>query len=159
MDGYDYHLAGTYFVTIVTNQRRCVLSDIEDGIVKLLPAGEIALDVWRHLPEHFPKLALGDIVIMPNHIHAILILVDATQAGQPFQGTKTVSPAATPLSIIVGEWKSYTTRRVNQIDGSTCETLWQRGFFDRIVRDQDEWDRLAAYISVNPQNWNKDRDY
>jgi len=113
------------------------------------------LDAWNELPTHFLPVQLGDIVIMPNHIHAIIALNNCDKAGQ--------SPAATisspSLSVIVGEWISYSTNLVNAMNQTPGKTLWQRGFHDHIIRSKDEWQQISLYITSNPSRWLEDDEY
>ena len=139
--GFDYSTAGAYFVTIVTAQRRCCLSEVEDGAVRLLPAGALVTDCWLQLPAHFPGLLLDLHVAMPNHLHGIVILpggnISLPRVVQSFKS------AASRLAVLSG----------------LCEgSLWQRGYHDHVIRDEEELMAYRQYILDNPRQWELDRE-
>ena len=146
---YDYSQNGTYFITICTQKQHCVLSRISVGeglappALTLLPFGEIADQQLRSLSTRFPSVTVEKYVIMPNHIHILLTLRHAGGA----------SPSPT-IPAIIGAFKSLTTRacKIN-------ESLFQRSFHDHVVRTEQDYAMIWAYIDQNPLKWTVDRFY
>jgi putative transposase len=137
IQGIDYAQPGAYFITVVTHHRICFLSEIIAGAVILKTAGTACMAVWKELPRHFSNLALGDIVVMPNHLQE-------------------KAPRALPE--IVGEFKSYSTRRINALRSTSGASVWQRGYYEHIVRDDADFSRIRAYILSNPTQWDFDEE-
>ncbi|MBT7991533.1 MAG: transposase [Anaerolineae bacterium] len=150
---YDYSQPGAYFVTTVTHQRACLFGEVVDGEMRLNHAGKIVKAVWDELPAHYPYIELGAFVIMPNHVHGIIIINDAVGAG--------LRPAPTPkkqhgLSEIMRAFKSFSSREIHKIDKFSSERIWHRGFYDHIIRSEEEWRKIHLYIEANPDNWEDD---
>jgi len=153
--GYDYAQPGAYFVTIVAHGRECLFADIVDGQTRLTEAGRIVDAAWRDLPNHYPGLALDAFVIMPNHVHAIIQL-QAVGAG--FKPAPTPAERPRPLSEIVRAFKSFSSRRINENRGTSGLPVWQRNYYEHVVRDDESLDRIRCYIVHNPARWAVDRD-
>lgn len=145
---YDYSRPGAYFVTLCIKDHRQLLGTIQDGDMALSSCGRIVKDAWEGLPEYFPYLALDDFVIMPNHFHAILVI-----DGNP----KGVSPKPKPLGRLVSAFKAAVTRDVNKHLGASGGSLWQRYFWERIIRNNEELNRIREYILYNPSQWEVDK--
>ncbi len=167
LPGYDYAQLGAYFVTICTHNRECVLGEVADGRVILSPFGEVADVCWRDLPSHFSGLLLGPVVIMPNHLHGIIVLVGATHAsplrvGSDASPHAVVTPAHGPrpgsVGAIVASFKSATTRRVNLARGTPGASFWQRGYYEHVIRDEGDFEKIEAYITKNPLSWELDEN-
>jgi putative transposase len=141
--GYDYTTLGAYFVTIGTQHRRCILSRIEMHRVCLTPLGEIVESELRRTGEARASVRVDSFVIMPNHVHAIVILGDGGR--RPPR-----------LGVVINGFKSSVTRRVRASSGRDL-AIWQRGYFDRIVRNERELDAIRDYIATNPARWAEDR--
>ncbi len=180
--GYDYSGAGAYFLTIVACDRLCLFGEVKHGQVELSDAGKMLQQQWAALPARFSTVQLDEFIVMPNHVHDIMWIVEGgeTEASgaQPIRmddaskraGT---SPAPTglgktrsavpTLGAIVGAWKSITTveyiRGVRQFDWDPFRrTLWQRNYWEHIVRDEPELSRIRGYIFGNPTNWEVDEE-
>ena len=173
--GYDYAMPGAYFVTICTWDRLCLFGEIADDAVRLSAAGEIAAACWCEIPTHFPDVELDASVMMPNHVHGIINIVGATHASplpvrQTPHGSHLPSRGPRPYSVgaVVGSFKSATTRRVRGIMNavqavhalpisSKCrQPIWQRNYYEHIVRDEATLTRLRQYIADNPARWAQD---
>ena len=153
--GYDYSQPGAYFVTMVTYQRECLFGDVVDGEMQLNENGEIVEIAWRDLQNHYPHVELGTYVIMPNHFHGIIILIDTVRAG--------LRPALTMqkrhgLPEIVRALKSFSARRINECLNSPGTPVWQRNYYEHIIRDDTEWNNIHLYIETNPINWTDDEE-
>jgi REP element-mobilizing transposase RayT len=145
---YDYTAPGFYFVTICTQGRKCLFGAIEGEDMHANDLGHIVETCWRELPDHFPRVLLDAFVLMPNHVHGVLILDDTPVTGARNQG----------LSQIVGAFKSFSSRRVNESRHTIGRPLWQRSYFERVIRTDKALTRIRDYIVSNPLRWALDHD-
>ena len=176
--GYDYSLPGAYFITTVTHNRENRLGNIVNGEVDLSQAGKIVQRVWFRLPEHYPRIRLGASVIMPNHFHGIIVLEDISSGGSeqlthnlPDKNRFLSNPMSTSgktrrynnpnvgLSEVVRTFKSFSARYINKLAGTQGKPFWQRGYHDRIIRSEEEWEQIRVYILTNPLHWHDDTEY
>ena len=155
LDNYDYSSAGAYFVTICTQNRRCVLSRIvgrglapaeTDGI-EYTTFGKIAEEQLLLLEDRYPFLSVDRYVIMPNHIHVIWVL-ESDSAG--------ASPRPTIIDAICA-YKSLTTRECKKF--GMAEKLFQTSFYEHIIRDREDYEEIVKYIHENPTRWHYDELY
>jgi REP element-mobilizing transposase RayT len=141
-------------VTICTQDRVCLFGDIVDGAMILGAPGQIVLEAWRELPEHYPHVRLDEFVVMPNHVHGIIMLLcDSVEAG--------LKPAATTrhgLPEVVRALKTFSSRRTNSWRHSPGIPLWQRNYYEHVVRNDRDLDRIREYITTNPLKWALDRE-
>jgi REP element-mobilizing transposase RayT len=167
MRTHDYATAGVYFVTICTHGKRCILGRIIDDRAVLSRIGVIAHECWRAISEHSTGVDLDAYVVMPNHIHGLIVLPRAPRARHavPLQDNSVLAPARSfgspqsrELPTVVRSFKSACTRRVNQMQGTAGEPLWQRGYHEHVVRGSDDLEQLRRYIAENPLNWALDRE-
>lgn len=159
LKGYDYAQPGGYFVTICVRDRECVLGDVVGGDVRLTEYGGIARDFWPQVPVHFPCVSIDASVIMPNHVHAIIV-IDEPSVGRGVVTTPLPTGIARPtLGQIVAYYKYQTTKGINQIRNSVGMPFWQRSFYDHIIRNDREMDTIRRYILQNPLRWELDRDH
>ncbi len=145
--GYDYSLSGAYFVTVCVQGRAQLLGDIWDGRMVPSEAGRMVEDVWTQLASRFPCVELDAFTLMPNHVHGIVLIDRST----------------VPLGDVVGAFKSVTTHEyVVGVKGPGWPAferrLWQRNYYEHVVRDEDELNRIRDYILVNPMRWELDRE-
>lgn len=156
--GYDYTRAGAYFVTVCVQARECLFGQIVDGAMRLDSYGEIALECWRAIPEHCTHVDLDAFVVMPNHIHGILMLKDtAVQSVQPPAEEGFAKLVAGSLPSIVRLYKAAVTRRINSLHDTPATPVWQRNYYEHIIRDQVALDQIRAYIADNPLRWEQDQ--
>lgn len=165
LKGYDYSQSGAYFVTIVAWQRQCLLGDIVNGEMKLNEYGKIVQRAWFDLPKHYTHIQLGTFGIMPNHAHAVIIIT-MEEAGSDGAGPVGAGPVGAglrpaptkrePLSEIVRAFKSFSARRINELRKTQGIPVWQRNYYERIIRDEEEHKRIHLYIEANPVNWMED---
>jgi putative transposase len=158
----DYSQAGSYFMTICTHEKKCVLGSVGSARVQLSRIGEIVRATWNALPERFPRVVLDELVIMPNHLHAILTLV---AAGFAHSGSVNMNkmPAARPtahfsLSDVIGAFKSLSTIHVNRLMNSKGSPLWQRSYFEHVIRNGEDLKNTQRYILENPLRWSLDEE-
>ncbi len=153
LEGYDYSEPGAYFITTVTHQRACLFGKVVNREMQLNASGKMVEKVWSELPKHYPHIELGMFIVMPNHVHGIIIIDEDVGAG--------LRPAPTKkhgLSEIIRAFKSFSSRHIHEIDEFSPERIWQRGFHDRILRNEKEWQNVHLYIEANPVNWENDAE-
>ena len=169
--GYDYSQNGAYFVTITSFQRACIFGEIFGEEMRLNDCGSIVCNSWHDIPEHHPQVVLDEFVVMPNHVHGVLLLLGDGPPGDAgvaptvrdgLQGNVGVAPTARrqpsgpssgSLGAVIGSFKSAVTRGINRVRGSPGVSVWQRNYHDRIIRDEDELLRIRTYIRENPLRW------
>ncbi len=151
--GYDYRQMGAYYVTLCTDRKYPWFGEIVDGVMFASVAGSIAETLWNNLPSHFPFLELDAFVLMPNHLHGILVITDETPLSPPPNSPNgTVSGS---LGAIVQNFKSVSTRRINRVTGNRG-TIWQRNYYEHIIRTDRACGNIRKYIIENPQRWHED---
>ena len=153
--GYEYSLPGGYFVTICTYKRVNSFGEVLDREMLLNRAGEIAQSAWRDLPNHYVNIQLDHYVVMPNHLHGI-IFIKETDRRDRFLNLSLQKQHG--LSEIVRGYKTWSARKMNQAMKSTGSPVWQRSFHDRVIRDEEELNRIREYIEANPLNWERDEE-
>jgi putative transposase len=141
---YDYSIDGLYFVTLCTANRELFFGNILNGKLMLSDLGQIANVCWKTIPDHFPNVFLDEYIIMPNHIHGIVIIDNPARMG-------------TSLGVIVGSFKSACTKIINKIQQKYF-FKWQRGYHDRIILDDLSLNKAREYIRYNPTRWSKDKN-
>jgi putative transposase len=176
---YDYSQAGAYYVTICCNQRRFLLGEIINGVMQLNLIGQTVEASWNSLPRHFSFIELDAFIVMPNHVHGIIVITENCRGeafGQTINETnkKSLNPNASPstdanqpiipcgtksgsLGAIIQNFKSVATRRVNSLTRNKG-TIWQRDYYEEIIRDEKAYENLRRYILENPLKWNEDEE-
>jgi len=171
LQGYDYSNTGSYFVTICTRNRDNLFGKIIDGEMQLNHAGKMVKAIWEEIPTHYDGINIDKFVIMSNHIHGIVIIVGAGPCacpdsilpetnGQP-QG---VAPTKLSLSDVIHRFKTMTTKRYtdgvkNQGWPPFSDKLWQRNYWEHIIRNEDDLNLIREYIHNNPAQWELDELY
>jgi putative transposase len=212
LKGYDYTQAGVYFVTIVTQNRACLFGHIVAGEVRLNAFGQVVAETWLWLATQYDYVELDEWVVMPNHLHGIVVITD-TDNGRPADGggvgggsrtaptvigatgggggvgggSRTVPTvigatgggggvgggsrtaptviASTapmvkrkPLGRLIGAFKTVSTKRINEYRGTPGVVVWQRNYYEHIIRDERSLNRIREYIAANPLRWHLDRE-
>lgn len=164
LQGYDYTQAGAYFVTICTQDRACLFGEVVDGEMRLNDAGQMVQAEWNALPDRFPSVGRDAFVVMPNHVHGIIVITnDIVGAGlvpAPNGATTRVAPT---VGDVVGAFKSRTTvlytYGVKQIGWTPFRgRLWQRNYYEHVIRDESSLNDIRQYILDNPLRWAMDRE-
>ncbi|AFZ56567.1 transposase [Anabaena cylindrica FACHB-243] len=205
---YNYTQIGAYFVTICTYQRNCLFGEIVDGEMKLNTNGEIAKGCWLSLPRHFQNVELDEFVIMPNHLHGIIILVKSAALAkqdfsqsfseavgealakqdfsqsfsaaegealanlndqqQPNLSSQCFAPTGEKIKIngtkpqslaaIIQNYKSVSTRQINRINKDKGNVIWQRNYYEHIIRNEEALNNIRQYIVTNPISWAEDQE-
>jgi putative transposase len=190
--GYDYTQAGAYFITLVTQDRVCLFGEVIDEEMQLNRFGEIVWECWQAIPEHFPHASLDAFVVMPNHVHGIIILNETKVGAQPItpqQSTQHITPqpqlhaiprtatepyanhpptetrleqfgkpVAGSIPTIVRSFKAAVTKRINEYRGTPGAIIWQRNYYEHIIRNEDDLEAIREYIVMNPLRWHLDRE-
>jgi len=171
---WDYGWNGAYFITICTAERKHFFGEVINGKMMLSHVGVIVDILWHEIPHRLPFVELGDFVVMPNHVHGILILnkpdivetLHATSLRRDHPETlhatslpknermAEISPDPGSVSTIIRSYKSAVTKHANRLG---LEHGWQPRFHDRIIRDDAAYQRISDYIVANPENWDKDQ--
>ncbi len=158
---YDYGQVGAYFVTICTHERECVFGEIIDTQMRLNEIGRIVEDEWRKTAKIRGNVELDVFVIMPNHLHGILIIDDGRGMARHAPTTmqrKFGQPIAGSLPTIIGAFKSAVTKRINKFRNTPGAPVWQRNYYEHIIRNEKDYLRIYEYILNNPAKWQEDHD-
>lgn len=182
LPGYDYTQAGAYFVTVVTWQRDCLFGEVVNGEMILNKAGKIVQWEWENLAQAFKFVELGIDQVMPNHFHGVLSFHDVganrpgiidTRAGKnPLHNSVPAGLDGSPLHMpplhrgaraaslgaVIGQFKSRVTKRLWKIPELSGTPVWQRNYYERILRNEREMDAIWRYIEANPANWGADEE-
>ena len=163
---FDYAATGAYFISIVTQNRSCLFGDIVDGKMQLNNAGETVSRCWHELNSKFSSIKTDEFVVMPNHIHGIVIIADATvgadlRVGPPI--VQTGAHAGAPLPKILQWFKTMTTNAyIHGVKGFDWPAfrgrLWQRSYYEHVIRNDDSLNQIRQYIIDNPARWEFDRE-
>ena len=161
LQGYDYAQVGAYFVTICTYQKECVFGQVVGGEMRVNGGGEIVLSAWNSLPDRFPSIVLDSFIIMPNHVHGIVMLgaindVGAGQALPEKRGAASSAPTMNKITTFgdaVRAFKSISAIQVSRLLGRKGLPLWQRNYYEHIIRNEQSLDSIRQYIVNNPLRW------
>ena len=157
LKGYDYSSEGAYYVTIVTYQRDCLFGEILNKEMILNDFGKIADECWRTIPEHFSFVELGTHVIMPNHMHGIIVIHNTGRGAamlRPYDDPHKINVSPGSLGAIVRSYKSAVSYRINKLHNATG--IWQRNYYEHIIRDEKDLQNKSDYINANPFMWDED---
>ena len=153
LPNYDYSLSGYYSVTICTAYRECYFGGIPEEKMMLSNIGKTALQCWQEIPDHFPAVNLDEYVIMPDHIHGIIVINDTGKTEERINKYQHVIPRS--IGAIVRGFKIGVTKwcKNNKIPFG-----WQRSFYERIIRNEEALDEIRRYIINNPAKWAKEKN-
>ena len=156
LQGYDYSQAGLYFITLCTHDRRPLFGEIVDRTMVLNTAGRIVEKCWCAIPDHFPRVTLDEFVVMPNHVHGIITVgannhlpLQSNEIYRPLQhGTfRTIGSIVWGFKIGVTQWFRANT---------DIHAVWQRNYYEHIIRNEGAYLKIAECIQANPQRWEED---
>jgi REP element-mobilizing transposase RayT len=154
---YDYTEVGAYFVTICAFQRECLFGDLVAGEMRLNEFGMIAQDAWDDLPKHYSHVELDQFVIMPNHVHGIVVLKNGGRVTD-HAPTLELSQKRHGFPEIVRAFKTFSAKRLNQLRNNPGCPVWQRNYFERVIRNDDNLSKAREYIVNNPMKWESDKE-
>jgi len=165
MCGYDYSLLGAYYITICSFERRNIFGEIAEGKMILKEYCRIVQEHWDAIPDHFPNAELWGDVVMPNHFHGI-VFINPEEGEACLAPTRTRNPISSPgatlksnsLGSIIAAFKSSVTKKINGHRRSPGVPVWQRNYYEHIVRNDKELLQIQEYIESNPLNWELDSE-
>jgi putative transposase len=162
---FDYTQNGVYFITICSHQKAHIFGEIIDGKMKLNRIGQIAQQCLLEIPIHFKNSELLVSVVMPNHIHVLIGIMNDNETGTTCRAPtgKTRRSFSRPISgsvsTIIGSFKASVTKIINRESENKRKAIWQRGFYEHIIRNENDLKLTANYIMLNPENWERDSEY
>ena len=189
LPAYDYSQAGAYFVTICTQNRECLFGEVKDGGMILNGLGLVVTEEWLRSTEIRREIELDEFIVMPNHLHGIILITKDCRGDRPVALPQTItetSPAAviatgrTPfapteerlfqtirpkgpkplsLSSFIAGCKSAVTKRINEIRRTPGLPVWQRNYYEHVIRDETDLNKIREYIQYNPTKWVEDDEY
>ncbi len=178
--GYDYSQPGAYFITIVTYQRECLFGEIVGGEMKLNQYGKIVDHAWHDLPNHYRHVEPGVLCSMPNHVHGVIILIDDSRGGssefilassqkwqtRPYKTSEFTEASSKywqtcpykpykrhALPEIVRAIKSFSAKRINALRNIHGISVWQRNYYEHIIRNDREMYNISRFVESNPSAW------
>ena len=146
---YQYDTAGVYAVTICTFQKEQIFGSIKDRLMLLSETGRAVETEWFRLADRYPTAALDEFILMPNHLHGIVFLSPNSSA---------LAEATPTLGTVVGAFKSLSARAVGQQSGDKSSRIWQRNYYEQIIRSEAMLTAMRVYIADNPLHWQEDRE-
>ena len=166
--GYDYSQPGAYFITLCTETRKCLFGEISDGGILLSAFGRIVDEEWHRTIQIRPTVALDAFSIMPNHVHGIIVLNEPS--GQEIRrGTmhraptpkfeRFGKPISNSIPTIIRGFKSAVTQRINEMRGTPGSAVWQRNYYEHVIRNEIDLDEIRQYIVNNPFKWPEDENH
>jgi len=161
LPNWNYSKNGYYFITICTKERKHYFGEIYGKEMQLTKNGKIAQKYWFEIPKHFPFVELDEFVIMPNHVHGIVIIknntfnVETPNLGVSTTKTKPNKWKSGCLGSIINQYKRICTIQIRE---NYFNFSWQSRFYDNIIRNEFDLNRIRQYIQDNPQNWDEDRN-
>ena len=157
--GYDYSSPGAYFITICAHGHESLFGTVTDGRLILNGYGKIVRECWYDLPRHYPHVTIDAFVVMPNHVHGVIVLL-AEAIGAVGAGLKpaptTTERRRQALPEVVRGFKTFSARRINTLRDAAGTSVWQRNYYEHIVRDDKDLERIRIYIADNPRHWEED---
>jgi len=156
---YDYSQPGEYFITVCTHNHECLFGEITNGQMRLNQNGKIVKEEWLQTAIIRPSIELDVFIVMPNHIHGIIIIKDKP----PILNVGTHSCASLQrkprsLGSIIAGFKSAGTKRINEMQHTPSFPVWQKRFYDRIIRNNNELNNIRDYIHNNVLQWAFEKD-
>ena len=159
LPGYDYSFPGVYFITICTQNRECLFGDVMDGNMVLNEWGMVVVESWQWLAIQYNYVKLDKWILMPNHLHGIIIINGRGGSRTAHTMRTAHTYVRKPLGRLIGAFKTVSTKRINQIRKTPGATLWQRNYFERVIRNKNEWVKTKEYIQNNPILWVHDSNH
>jgi len=162
----SYSEARAYFVTIVTYNRVCLFAEIKNDESLLTPIGKIVCEEWERSTTLRKDIELGDFVVMPNHLHGILLLRETAEnqsarsaaLQEDWVARTSRDRAPNSVSSLIAGYKASVTRKIREHLNDSSFIAWQPRFYDRVIRNQTEYARICSYIQNNPRNWSTDSE-
>lgn len=158
LPGFDYASDGAYFITICTFDHSFLFGEIIGAEMSLNSTGRLVQEEWLALPRHRPSVTLDEYMVMPNHFHGIFWIQEAGTARRAPTEEKFGRPMAGSLASIVRAFKAATPRRYREASRAPSHRLWQRGYYEPVIRSDDDLYRIQEYILTHPAKWAEDKE-
>jgi putative transposase len=177
LKGYDYASPGAYLVTICAAERKCLFGQVVTDAMRPNAWGDVVAACWNQIPAHFPNVRLDAFVLMPNHLHGILIIENATdgrgttspRARDYASRAPTIDPVdstgqrfgvltAQSLPTVIRSFKAAVTQRVRALASKPDLQIWQRNYHEHVIRNEESLNEIRRYIQQNPLRWSLDRE-
>ncbi len=158
LQGYDYSHEGVYFVTLCTLNCECLFGKVVGQDVTLNQYGEMVQEAWQNTETIRPNVSLDAFVVMPNHLHGIIVLVGATRRVALPNSNPPKGPLPGSIGAIIGQFKSTTTKQANRVRGVEGPSLWQRNYYEHVIRNERALNKVREYIENNPLRWAEDQE-
>lgn len=168
LKGYDYSQVGAYYVTIVAYRRECLFGAIVNKETRLSKFGVVVEQQWEKLPKRFPSIELGAYMVMPNHMHGIIVITDGRGTAETLTAFDDESSRRAPtqerfqkpvkgsIPTIIRSYKSAVSYRINLMRKTDGVPVWQRNYYEHIIRNDKDLQSKTDYIYANPQLWDED---
>ena len=160
---YDYSRIGAYFITICTYEKEYIFGNVENERMSLNQFGKMVLEYWNSLPGRYTNIELDAFVIMPNHVHGIIKIIEIVGAIHelPLQ-TANINPKTERRRMlipkVVGYFKMNSAKQINTLRNTTGMPVWQRNYYEHIIRNENKLNKIREYIQNNPLKWHLDRE-
>jgi len=165
LKGYDYSQPGSYFVTICTKNRESLFGEIIDGEMVLNEIGKIVEKFLLEVPVHYPDVELDKYVVMPNHVHLIIVIYSSDDKNIPVEAihelllrVRMKIRRKMVLPKIIGRFKMNTSKQINMHFKSPIQSIWQRNYYEHVIRNERELNKIRRYIFNNPPKWEYDQE-
>ena len=163
LTGYNYASPGAYLVTICAADRKCLFGDIVADAMRPNACGSVVVACWNEIPNHFPDVRLDEFALMPNHMHGILIIEACDKPDAPTHAAGSTSqrfgaPTAQSLPTIVRSFKAAVTKRVRELAGKPDLEIWQRNYYEHVIRNEESLNEIRRYIQENSLRWALDKE-
>lgn len=169
LPGYDYSQEGGYFVTLCASGRACLFGGIIAGEMQLNTIGQMAEKEWKRLERRFPHIELDEFVVMPNHVHGIIFIMGRGAADTGSDDSSAIlrraptreqfgHPVEGSIPTIIRSYKAAVAYRYNRINGCSGNPVWQRNYYEHVLRNERDLDAVRRYIRNNPLQWHLDRE-
>lgn len=170
LKSYDYTRPGAYFITIVAHRRKCLFGEITDRNMIVNAYGNIVWDEWMKSADIRGEIELDTFIVMPNHVHGIVEITQNAERPRRLnaaplpdrRGDRRSPPPDGPrsksLGAFIAGFKSAVTKSINELTGTPGAPIWQRNYYEHVIRDASEWNHLREYIAANPRQWETDRE-
>ena len=161
LKGYDYSRAGYYFVTINSRESECTFGKVVAGRVELSDIGKMVAQEWSRTGEIRKEIRLDEWILMPNHVHAVVVILN-TESGSPigpYVSRSASSRKARSLSSLIGGFKSKTSSRAKTPSERAITSIWQRNYYEHVIRNERSLNLIRLYIQLNPRMWEENIDF
>ncbi len=167
LQDYDYSQNGAYFITLCAHNRECLFGEVVDGEMKLSALGQIVRDEWAKTSVIRTEIELDEFVVMPNHFHAIVLIIksDEQSRGNPVGAhgraplpAPTLSRPPKSLGALVAGFKSAATKHINELRDTPGAPVWQRNYYEHVIRNKSALNDIRSYIQTNPARWADDQE-